>query len=328
MKHFTKDQLHRARRADLHAYLLRHHGGRFTHESSSIHLKGNYSLSIGRGQAGYKDFATDETGNSVDFLVKYLGYRLDEAVFALCDSIAPETAGETPLVQLNQKKSVPASFPPPAKGPFRQLFAFLRGRGIPDGMIKALLDRGLVYQTAVHNNIVFVNYEHDWGEIRGTNTYSDMRCRNRTACLKYEASEYGWCAHMKECPKYGKDSFHGMVGGCRKDGFWWFSVGRSPSTAFVCESSIDAISLYLLHHMRKEGRKHEAAWYVSIGGVTKQPAIDRLKRQVRTVLAVDNDEAGRLCRSRNPELESIIPKHKDWNEDLMSLSFPETPQDI
>ena len=49
----------------------------------------------------------------------------------------------------------------------------------------------------------------------------------------------------------------------------------------------------------------------------KQPAIDRLKRHTRVILAVDNDEAGSECRKRNSELESIIPNHKDWNEDLL-----------
>ena len=49
----------------------------------------------------------------------------------------------------------------------------------------------------------------------------------------------------------------------------------------------------------------------------KQPAIDRLKRHTRVILAVDNDDAGSECRKRNAELESIIPNHKDWNEDLL-----------
>ena len=36
----------------------------------------------------------------------------------------------------------------------------------------------------------------------------------------------------------------------------------------------------------------------------------------KVVLAVDNDAAGQGCRDRNPMLESIIPKNKDWNDDL------------
>lgn len=322
MKHFTKDQLYRARKADLHAYLLHCHSGRFTRESSGIHMRGDYSLSIGRGQAGYKDFATDETGNSVDFLVRHMGYQLDEAVFALCGENAPIPTGEF-RTQPAPAENLPPSFPPPADGPYRQLYAFLTGRGIPGNTIQALLDRGLIYQSADHNNIVFINREHDWGEIRGTNTYSDMRCRKRLECPAYEEAMHGWCTHMGDCSDYGKDSFHGMVAGCRKDGFWWISSGKNPSVAYVSESAIDAISLYILD-MRQDSRPRDA-YYISIGGVTKQRAIDRLKRQVRTILAVDNDGAGRLCRSRNPELESVIPQYKDWNEDLMALSSTEAP---
>ena len=59
------------------------------------------------------------------------------------------------------------------------------------------------------------------------------------------------------------------------------------------------------------------AYYISIGGVAKQPAIDRIKGQIKnTVLAVDNDPAGQTCRDRNPELLCILPVSKDWNEDL------------
>ena len=57
----------------------------------------------------------------------------------------------------------------------------------------------------------------------------------------------------------------------------------------------------------------------SIGGTAKQPAIDRLKRHKRVILAVDNDNAGSKCRRRNAELECIIPNRKDWNEDLMAI---------
>ena len=85
--------------------------------------------------------------------------------------------------------------------------------------------------------------------------------------------------------------------------------------AYVCESSIDAISLLLLHI--SAGIREPAA-YLSIGGVRNQQTIDRIRDSVRTVIAVDNDAAGADCRSRNSNLESIIPTMKDWNEDLQN----------
>ena len=59
--------------------------------------------------------------------------------------------------------------------------------------------------------------------------------------------------------------------------------------------------------------------YISIGGAGNHRTINRIKKRIRTVLAVDNDEAGESCRRRHPELEHIIPSLKDWNEDLMNL---------
>ena len=95
-------------------------------------------------------------------------------------------------------------------------------------------------------------------------------------------------------------------------------IASSAETVYVCESGIDAISLYELHRM--DGHDTNA-WYASIGGVAKQKAIDRIKNKYffneNVIIAVDNDEAGEKCRTRNPDLKSIIPIHKDWNEDLM-----------
>ena len=59
--------------------------------------------------------------------------------------------------------------------------------------------------------------------------------------------------------------------------------------------------------------------YVSIGGVANQQTINRLikgSKHSNVVLAVDNDQAGQDCRDRNPDLTYILPKNKDWNDDL------------
>ena len=111
--------------------------------------------------------------------------------------------------------------------------------------------------------------------------------------------------------------FHGIVPHSRHDGFWWFRTSRNAAKAYICEAAIDAISLYELHKIQGN---HEEAYYISIAGVAKQPAIDRLKKyKYKLVLSVDNDDAGQNCRNRNSDLEYIIPVHKDWNEDLQSL---------
>lgn len=284
MNNYTKEQLKSARKADLYAFLLSNHTSLFKKEGDSLRMKDNHSISIKRGYTGYKDFETEETGNSIDFLENYLGYDHVKAVLALCgDDYAKYVAVNNDSYSVID--NISPSFPEPSRHGYKNLFAYLLNRGISSNVIQGLIDRKLIYQTQEKNNIVFVNYERDWGEVRGTYTYSN-------------------------------NNYKGIVKNSRKDGFWWFRTSKDASVAYICESSIDAISLYMLNSF--EGNPIDA-YYVSIGGVGKQAAINRIKSGIRTVIAVDNDAAGDECRKRNVELQYIIPELKDWNEDLVSL---------
>ena len=153
-------------------------------------------------------------------------------------------------------------------------------------MIDALSAKGLIYQEAGRNNVVFVNKEHDYCELRGTYIFAEK-------------------------------AFHG----CRKtktDRFWYFTGGdMKPQVAYVTEAAIDAMSLYLLQ--KKNGLDTLQSVYISIGGVANDATINRISHGIHTVLAVDNDPAGDLCRKRHSDLETLIPKYKDWNEDLQKL---------
>lgn len=278
----SHERIKTARQADLYAFLVKYHNICFTREGDSIRLKGNHSISIRRGYCGYKDFATGETGNSLDFLTKHMGYSLVGAVQAL-------TTGESEAVASTDRHqhgitAVPPNFPAPVDGMYRNLFAFMTNRGIPADTIQMLIAWKIIYQEKSRNNIVFINAERNFAEIRGTYTF-------------------------------GKP-FHGIVQNCRHDGFWWFRSSKTAETGYICEAAIDAISLYELHKMQGN---HEPAYYISIAGAAKQPAIDRLKQSnLKLLLAVDNDDAGQQCRNRNSDLECILPVQKDWNEDLQA----------
>lgn len=275
------EQIRTARNANLYDFLLKNHNCNFTREGDSLRLKDNHSISIRQGYCGYKDFATGETGNTIEFLTGHMGYTFVGAVQALAGGpAASHPAG-------NQKKgihAVPPEFPAPADGNYKNLFAYLRNRGISTETLVMLIDQKAIYQEKKKNNIVFINGERDFAELRGTYTF-------------------------------GKP-FHGVAANSRHDGFWWFRSSPNARTGYICESAVDAISLYELHKM--EGYT-APAYYISIAGAAKQPAIDRLKHsKLDLVLAVDNDPAGQKCRNRNPELGYILPIRKDWNEDLQT----------
>lgn len=285
MQHFTKKQMQAARKANLYDYLMCNHLSDCIKDGNSLRPKCNHSISIKKGYAGYKDFSSDETGNSVDFLVRYMGYDLDTAVFVLSEQVASVLIAEAER-EKELNIVVPVEFPKPLTGRWKQLYAYLQARGISVDIINLLVQQKIIYQSAERNNIIFINRERDFAEARGTYTY-------------------------------GKP-YHRIYKG-QADRFWWFKPWEGTvECVYVCEAAIDAISLYQLHTSSKEAQK---AIYVSLGGVANQQTIDRLKRQpagYKVVLAVDNDAAGEACRKRNNDLDYILPEGKDWNEDLLN----------
>ena len=290
--HFTLDHLRAARRADLYSFLLEHHPDSVRIEGRSLRPSSDGSISIKRGFPGYYDFADGSSGNPVDYLCRYLGYNLPDAVLSLCEDPIYTCGAEPeshPGIDLSSKRSGSVlSLPEPLKGRYKQVFAYLtRTRGIPTGTVQSLIRQGILYQEVAHNNAVFINNERDFAELHGTLSY-------------------------------GK-SFH-SVRKTTPDRFWWMRSAPGAKIAYVCESAIDAISLYLIHG-QDGGRIHDA-YYISIAGVANQATIDRIARQAcleRVILAVDNDSAGQTCRDRNPDLESIVPDGKDWNDDWIEL---------
>jgi len=306
---YTKEEMKQARITELQPYLLNNHADLFTLEGDSLRMKNNHSLSIKKGYCGYTDFGTDEHGNSVDFLINHLNYSVESAVLALSGQqnnafVIPAKIQSDETSDMNSQekqeadlsKKIPV-FPEPVKGPFRNLFAYLTNRGISNETIQALVDKGLLYQYQEQDNdgktyinIAFVNEPRDWGERHGTLTFGN--------------------------------SFHGIFKNSRSDGFWSFrncENSEEVKVAYICESAIDAISLFELQRLKGHPSKYSNSIYVSIGGASKQAAITRVKKYRKIIIAVDNDEAGADCRKRNIATESIIPTFKDWNEDLLAL---------
>ena len=313
----SKDQYDRACSVDLFEFLVRNHSFAVKVEYGSALLLADKHVSVKRGFHGYRNFRTNETGNNIDYLMNFLGYNYQTAVLALIGEAGIQT-DYVPVVNppIPEKKEI--DLPDPLEGRYKNLYAFLIARKIPVDVIQMLIQRGILYQSKEGNNIVFVNPQGDYCELRGTNSYADRRCRKRTECSRYCSGDHTWCKEMDDCVDYKPDPFHG----CRKtrpDRFWYFDPDPSKTTQYiyVCEAAIDAISLYVIHG--KQGYTDKKSVYVSIGGAANQKTIDRISRKSKSgtvILAVDNDVAGQECRNRNPELTYVLPRNKDWNDDL------------
>ena len=279
--------IRQARVADLSRFLIEYHSSDIKVSGESICLRDKPYVCTKVGYCGYVDYHTNKTGNAIDFLVEYLSYSFKDAVLAL--NRIPVSASVSSHLQTPQPAKALANdrfvIPARANKPYTRVVNYLCSRGIPEETVQMLIHQELLFQDAAHGNAVFLSRAKDFCEIRGTVSTGS-----------------------------GK-GFHGIR---RKfpSCFWSIRMSDAPvQTAYICESSIDAVSLYLL---RKKAGLDEPAAFVSIGGVANQQTIDRISRQVQTILAVDNDEAGQKCRERNASLEAIVPVKKDWNEDLVA----------
>ena len=319
----------RARRVCLYDFLLSRHPGAVEQEGDSLRLRSDHSVSVKRGYAGFKDFADGGTGNAIEYLTNYLDYEFQDAVAALCEfdgmsqdeitraerpTTAPEPATPRPGIstspQTPQPKETPQNAPEspqeppqapprvfippePLQGQYRQLYAYLtQQRGIPPALIQQLINDGLLYQEKDHANMVFIDPARTFAEYRGTNSFKP---------------------------------FH-RVDFSDPAAFWWFKprgLFSNPTTAYICEGAIDAISLYVL--LSSDGANHARdGLYCSIGGVANYQRIDRIIAGMsaagcQTVIAVDNDQAGEQCRQRYPGCKVMTPYGlKDWNEILLS----------
>lgn len=291
--HYIKEDIEKAKHTNLHKYLMSKHFDKFTLEGGSLRLKDNHSISIAPNYVGFYDFATGESGDGIQFLMEHLGYTFQEAVKELLafDNVVPAS------IDPKKDKSEPEqpreiTLPQKAVGSPTRVIAYLLGRGISMSIIVSLLKQELLYQSEKTNNCVFINYEKDYFEQRGTIT-----------------SEY-----LKE----GAEPFR-QVKRTLKSNFWYITYEGIPfdevEKILVCEAAIDAISLYQI--LTEQLHSKEKFACVSIGGVANQETIDRLVATGKQiVLAVDNDKAGNICRKCNSGLPYILPTCKDWNEEL------------
>lgn len=159
---------------------------------------------------------------------------------------------------------------------------YLRGRALDNDIINMLMQYGLIYQSKIegYERVVFTNTEGNYYEVH---EIQGSRFRRVIAMEKY----YFW-------------HFNPNIKGIKK-------------RCYICESAIDAVSLCQLIH--------DNANYCSIGGASNTQRIsEAIKLGYEVVIAVDNDDAGERCRAQFPELEHLIPQHKDWNEDLRRRS--------
>lgn len=232
-------------------------------------------------------------GDAVGFVRKFMGKSYVDAVEFLL-----QYNGE-PLPDRPQQKREPFSLPE-ANRNMKRIFAYLiTQRGIDREVLYAFVHKRMVYESAKHHNAVFVGYDRD-GIPRHAHKHST-------------ASEGTYkCNATGSQPEY---SFH------------W---AGTDNELYLFEAPIDLLSYITLH---PEGwRTHS---YAAACSVSDKVLFQMLRDypNIRMVyICFDSDEPGQTAAQRISDKlflrgiksEILVPTHKDWNEDLVSIRRAKT----
>lgn len=246
------------------------------------------------------------SGNSIQWMMSFGGSRgFADAVYHLYD-----WAGGRPMARIQPNKTTAATIPveekknrrefrlPPNDKSFGRAMAYLcQTRKIDPQVVTAFQKAGLIYESAIYHNAVFVGRDK-----AGVARHANLRS---TA-----TNEKGRAFKMNQ---------EGSDAGCS---FNW--RGDSPYLV-VCEAPIDVLSFISLHSTNWQTHS-----YLALCGTFTDALIHFLKDQpnIHTVyLCLDNDDAGRKgidrciteLKKMNIAYEIRVPRNNDWNDDLKEV---------
>lgn len=292
-RYVEKEELEKARQVDLLTYMEQREPDNLVKLSPNVHrLVEHDSVILSHGL--WQQKSTGIGGRSaLDYLVKIRGLSLPEAVnLVLSGSYLPVSAYIPP-----QKEMETFRLPPP-NGENKRVCDYLTGRGIDREIIDFAITEGILYESAIHHNAVFVG--RDYG---GTPAYAALRGT-------------------------GNSKFRGEVTGSKK--MFSFRVEGISSTLHVFEAAIDLLSYLSLQ--RIWGRDWTLDSYLSLGGIAAKAmnlpaalAEFLAHRGPKTVvLHLDNDEMGRQATAKILKVlpenvtgkDSPAPAGKDINDYL------------
>jgi hypothetical protein len=286
--HFTEAQKQAAKQTDLAAFLqsrgekLKRSGSEFEWVGHHITLRGNQ----------FYDQYAQRGGTAVDFVREQYGVSYPEAVQML---LGKNIAAATPITKCRQKERQSFELPPKHDN-MRRVYAYLiKQRCIDRDVLHHFAHRGLIYEDAQYHNAVFVG--------------TDQGGKPRHAHKK-STSLNGSSFRANQTGSEAVFSFH--------------HVGQSD-TVYTFEAPIDMLSFISLY---PEQWQRES--YVALCSVADHALFRLLEDNLslrKIVLCLDNDHAGREAMERiaaklyekgYTDVGILLPKHKDWNEDLKS----------
>ena len=303
--HFTNEQKLRANSIDLVEF-LKIQGETLLPSGREKRLESNHSITI-RGNEWF-DHATKQGGFAIDFVQSFYGLSFPDAVTML---LGGENEIEYSMTNKNNKPKKPFIMPS-RNNNMRRVFAYLiKNRLIDKDVISFFAKEKLIYEskelsedkTKEYHNAVFVGVDE-----------------NGIACH----------AHKHGIYTQGK-SFKGNIDSSNP--CYSFHYTGTSDRLYVFEAPIDMLS-FISIYKDYDWKNHS---YVALCGLSEKAMFKMLENNHnlnRVVLCLDNDKAGqtacekfkRQLYEKNIICSKLVPKLKDFNEDLKEMNKISQPQ--
>ena len=285
---FTKEEREQARRTDLASFLISQRESVKKSGSEYEWLDGSQKVTI-RGNLWYHQYE-QKGGDAIDFVRRFYNKDYVGAVQFLLN----QTCGNLMKSASIERKQKPFKLPERNDRMSRVFSYLLLTRGVDKEVLCEFVREKMIYESAKYHNAVFVGYDSDGNPCH---------------------------AHLRGT--VSSNAFKGNISGSKpKYSFHW---NGTSDKLFLFEAPIDMLSFISMH---KDNWKSHT--YVASCSVSDRVLFQCLKDNPsikKVYLCFDNDEAGQTANKRiaeklnkmNIQNEILIPKNKDWNEDLTLL---------
>ena len=284
--YYTKEQIGLAKNVDLVA-LLRRQGEVLTKSGGDyLWREGSDKVNI-RGNLWYHHYE-NTGGDALDFAIKFYNMNLTDAVAFLLELGVSNS--NYPEEHLEIKKI----YIPKANDSMRRIFAYLvNDRCLDKNIVYAFVHRELIYESAIHHNVVFVGYDKN-SNIR------HIHMRGSTTNSRYKSSTEG--SDLRYC-------------------FHW---NGTSDTLYLFESPLDLLS-YITLQKDTYWKDHT---YVASCSVKDRALLQALRDNPsinKIILCFNNYDTGKLAmqkierkfKSLGYKIDFDIPICNNWNEDLI-----------
>lgn len=285
---FTKEEREQARQTDLASFLISQ-GERVKKSGSEYEwLDGSQKVTI-RGNLWYHQYE-QKGGDAIDFVRRFYNEDYVGAVQLLLSQLGGSLIKSAPI----ERKQKPFKLPERNDRMSRVFSYLLLTRGVDKEVIYEFVRKKMIYESAKYHNAVFIGYDSDGNPCH---------------------------AHLRGT--VSSNAFKGNVSGSKPE--YSFHWNGTSNKLFLFEAPIDMLSFISMHKDNWQTHTYVASCSVSdrvlFQCLQDNPSIKRV------YLCFDNDEAGRTANKRiseklnkmNTQNEILIPKYKDWNEDLALL---------